>query len=175
MLEDPKYQELKGGYNVPYDVRPAVARLAAGVDVEITWHELWEELHHQGHIGEASYVAVVMLVDLYGGDLKPDWNLFQLAALIEVVRYRSTNPPVPEWLTISYKEAWEKLEKLSLSTLSEGVVDHDTRQSALAILALAAGDLKLGAMLMHLDSSLIDEYVETYMGWKTLYAEKTSQ
>jgi hypothetical protein len=58
-LDDRKWKELLGGYKVPYDASHALRRLERGADA---WKELWEELHHQGDLGEASYAAVPKLV-----------------------------------------------------------------------------------------------------------------
>lgn len=60
-LDDPLWPALEGGYGVPYDASLALKALKAGEDV---WHELWEELHHQGDVGVASYAAVAQLVDI---------------------------------------------------------------------------------------------------------------
>ena len=169
MVDEGNYEELKGGYGCKYDVRPAVAKIAANTEADAAWGELWEELHHQGSVGEASYAAIVMLAEIYyGGDFKPDWNLFTLAAVIELERFRKDNPPVPEWLATSYKNAWQKLAELSLRALTDGVNNCFTRRHIIAVLALAAGDLKLGAILLHAD---IDELVEQRMAWTTIYRE----
>lgn len=55
---------MEGGYRLPYDPRPALDRLAT-VDVAAAWAELWQELYHQGDVGEASYAAVPELVRLH--------------------------------------------------------------------------------------------------------------
>ncbi|MEG0881483.1 MAG: hypothetical protein RSH52_09485, partial [Janthinobacterium sp.] len=62
-LDDPLWTTLEGGYRMPYDVAKALKAMQAGDDV---WHELWEELHHQGDVGVASYAAVPQLVHLLG-------------------------------------------------------------------------------------------------------------
>jgi hypothetical protein len=54
-LDDLRWQELHGGYRVPFDASELLRRLEQGQDI---WDELWQELHHQGDVGEASYAAV---------------------------------------------------------------------------------------------------------------------
>jgi hypothetical protein len=169
LLTDPKWPMLAGGYRIPYDPRPALSKLAANVADVSAWDELWNELHHQGSVGEASYAAVTALVDLYSSD-QPDWNLFALSATIEVERHRKINPPLPGWLNDDYKVAWQKLGEFALTTLRKSV-DLETSQSALAVLAVARGNLKLGAMIIHLDSSELDEILEEYLAWNELYDE----
>ena len=174
MLTDPKWEALKGGYRIPYDPRPVFSKLATGSEVPGAWEELWNELHHQGDVGEASYAAVTALVDLYSSGRHPDWNLFALSATIEIERHRKGNPPLPHWLRGDYEEAWQKLAELALTVLRADNVDPDTLQTALAVLAIARGDLKLGAMVNHLDSSLLDEILEQYLDWQQLYGERAS-
>lgn len=153
---------LAGGYRMPYDPRTALSKLAASGADASAWDELWNELHHQGDVGEASYAAVTALVDLYSSDRPPDWNLFALSVTIEIERHRKINPPLPEWLSDDYEVAWQKLGELALTTLRKSV-DWETLQSSLAVLAVARGNLKLGAMIIHLDSSELDEILEQYL------------
>jgi hypothetical protein len=173
ILTDPKWEGLEGGYRLPYDPRPVLSRLASGIEVDHAWDELWSELHHQGDVGEASFAAVTALVDLYSSGRQPDSNLFSLSATVEIERQRKGNPPLPEWLREDYERAWQKLAELALTRLRDGV-DSDTLQSTLAVLAIARGELKLGAMINHLDSSELDEILEHYLGWQELYGERAS-
>jgi hypothetical protein len=50
-LTDKRWQQMRGGYGVPYDASVPLAKLAAG---QAVWDELWNELHHQGDLGEAA-------------------------------------------------------------------------------------------------------------------------
>ncbi len=111
-FEDHHWSQLRGGYKTLYDPRPALRKIASGKEEESAWHELWNQLHHQGDVGEASYVAIPILTDLYHTKLRPDWNLFALAATIEVERHRKTNPPLPEWLRVDYEKAWQQMKAL---------------------------------------------------------------
>jgi hypothetical protein len=168
MLHDLDWKMLKGGYRDPYDPRPAVLRLSNGNDVETAWEELWNELHHQGDVGEASYAAIVILVNVYSDGREVDWNLFALAAAIEVERHRLTNPELPDWLRHDYEQAWAKLGELATDTL-QSRVDSTMLQAALAVTALAQKDLKLGALIIHLDRSELDEVLEQRCSWDKLY------
>lgn len=170
LLTDSKWSTLAGGYRLPYDPRPAIAKLAANVDVASAWEELWDNLHHQGDVGEASYAAVTALIDVYCNDNLPDWNLFALTATIEVQRHRKGNPSLPEWLIDDYESAWRKLDQLALTTVRK-TTDKETLQSTFAVLAIARGNLKLGALIIHLDSSELDEILDNYQAWNELYDE----
>jgi hypothetical protein len=173
LLTDSKWPTLNGGYRMPYDPRPALSKIANRVSVADAWDELWNELHHQGDVGEASYAAVTALVDLHSDDPSPDWNLFALCATIEVERHRQGNPSLPEWLHDDYRTAWQRLGELALNTLRHNI-DSETLQSSMTVVAIARGDLKLGAMINWLDSSELEEFLEEHMSWKELYNERAS-
>jgi hypothetical protein len=66
-LTDPIWHELEGGYRVPYDASKALARMERGKSV---WDEFWNELHHQGDVGVASYAAIPQLVRSNGRSSK---------------------------------------------------------------------------------------------------------
>jgi hypothetical protein len=55
---DERWIELKGGYRTRFDPRPALSQIRDGVRSDEAWTALWEDLHHQGVVGEASYAAV---------------------------------------------------------------------------------------------------------------------
>lgn len=145
-LNDSRWSELKGGYRVPYDPRGALRRLAKGEDVT-AWKELWEELHHQGDVGEASYAALPEIVRLHRQRGAADWNTYALAATIEIARRHRRNPPIPAWLQREYRAAWTELESLALkefptasrSELVDGII---------AVLALTKDRLSLAGLVM---------------------------
>lgn len=163
-LDSPRWRTLPGGYRVPYDASIALRRMERGA---VVWDELWENLHHQGDVGEASYAAIPQLVRI-STTFASDWNLYALAATIEVERHRSTNPALPEWLETSYGAAWEQLVALALRDLA-GSPDPLLLKSALSVVALARGDLKLGAILVYMGDSEIAEYADHHLTWSTLY------
>ena len=67
------WDRLEGGYRTPYDPRPAFAAITTGAGD-------WEELHHQGDVGVASYAAVTLIADHVEQAAAADWNPFMLAA-----------------------------------------------------------------------------------------------
>jgi hypothetical protein len=99
-LTDPIWHQLEGGYRIPYDASKALARMEGG---ETVWNELWNELHHQGDVGVASYAVIPQLVRISEARRGIDWNLYALAATIEIERLRKNNPPLPDWLAPSTK------------------------------------------------------------------------
>ena len=167
-LDDPRWGQLEGGYRVPYDPRAALRRLEERDDHREVWAELWNELHHQGDVGSASYAAVPQLVALHRRSRKLDWNLYALASTVEVERHRKSNPPIPDWLLSDYQAAWLTLVELALDEL-KAPIDATTLQCVLAVLALGKGDLKLGAFLSDLDRSELDELLDDQLSWRELY------
>lgn len=164
-LTDLRWKALKGGYKVPYDASAPLARLEAGDDV---WEELWQELHHQGDVGEASYASVPHLVRICAALPSRDWNVYALVSTIEVERHRKSNPPLPEWIRADYERALKDLLALGLEDLGR-VKDALTIRSILGAVAVAKGALKLGAWIAFADESEIDELLDDRQAWSELY------
>jgi len=168
--DDPRWASALGGYRLPYDSRPALKRLCAnGADSE-AWEELWNELHHQGDIGEASYLALAALARIRRSRPLAANHLYGLAATIEVERHRQSNPPVPDWLREDYRAAREELVGFALEELKIGS-DGGTLQQALALVALGRGLVKLGAMISHQGDGTLEEYLDEHLAWAELYRD----
>jgi len=153
-FDDPRWTQLKGGYRTFYDPRPALKQLEAGTDTEEAWHRLWEELHHQGDVGEASYAAVPHLVRIYRERGVPDWNTYSIVGTIELARGedilpsqgKRKNPEVPAWLSDGYFQAIRNLFEIGLKELPT-VRDPDTVRGILSIMALHKGARTYGRLL----------------------------
>lgn len=167
-LEDDKWKELQGGYRCRYDASVPLRSLQSGIDV---WDELWNELHHQGDVGLASYAAIPHLVRIASGAAHRDWNFYGLVATIEVERHRKENPALPSWLEADYHDALTRAAGLGLNDMA-AAQDSSTTQAILSILALAKGELRLGAMLAGLDGSELAEWLEDHLTWSELYEER---
>jgi hypothetical protein len=61
------------------------------------------------------------------------------------------------------------LAKLALADLADKP-DELTLRSALSVVALSRGDIKLGALLNHAETDEIAAYVEDKLAWSSLYA-----
>jgi hypothetical protein len=167
-LGDPRWSELHGGYKQPYDPSVALNRLASGED---TWDELWENLHHQGDVGESSYATVPHLVRIASDSDSRDWQVYALLSTIEIERHRKSNPPIPDWLAAGYSAAWNRLLQLAIEDIQH-VDDGLSVRSILGAIALAKNQLKLGALLSDVDDSEIDEILEKSHEWSTCYLHK---
>jgi hypothetical protein len=160
-LNDPRWRSLTGGYKKPYDASMTLERLERGENV---WSELWEELHHQGDVGTASYAAVPHIVRIAISQRRRDWNSYAFVATVEVERLRGSNPDIPEWTKQSYTQAIQDLASLALVEL-ESTNDDLLVRSALGLVALARGSTKLGMLISIADSSEIDEILEGMYGF----------
>src|ERR1700730_5544899 len=97
-LDDNRWDGLTGLYKSPFDPRPLLAKLETESDTAMVWDELWEELHHQGDVGDASYAAVPHIVRIYRQREVVDWTTSAIVAIIDLARTKGKNPAVPEWL-----------------------------------------------------------------------------
>jgi hypothetical protein len=137
-LEDKRWQNLAGGYRTVFDPRPLLSKLEAGDDSKATWRELWDELHHQGDVGEASYAAVPHLVRICRQRGVIDWNTYAIVSVIELARGNGSNPEVPEWLREDYHQAIRELAEMGAAEVLQAT-DADKVRAILSVLALAAG------------------------------------
>jgi hypothetical protein len=155
-LGDKRWDDLKGGYRIEFDPRPLLQRLESGGDDEAVWHELWEELHHQGDVGEASYAAVPHLVRIHRARNMSDWNTYAMVATIELARTERGNPGLPKWLEPAYFDAIDDLAALGLGTL-ERTKDRDVVRGILSVLAISKGARVYGKMLLeYSEDELLD-------------------
>ena len=133
--DDKRWTELKGRYRVPFDPRQLLRRLESGTDIQRCWQELWQELYHQGDVGEASYAAIPHLVRIYQNRGKIDWNTYAIVTSIELARNVGKNPDVPLWLRQGYEDAINSLAITGLGELPHAN-EKETIRSILAVIAI---------------------------------------
>lgn len=155
-FEDRRWEKLLGGYRTPFDPRSSLQNLESNVHVKEAWHELWEELHHQGDVGEASYAAVPHIVRIHRKRGLDDWNTYALVAVIELARGKGKNPEVPKWLREEYFGAIQELAKLGSVEVLRAENPEDIR-AILSVLAIAK-DARTHArfLLEYSDQELIE-------------------
>lgn len=169
-LDDPKWKSLHGGYRVAYDASAALRTIEEGIAVEAAWEELWNELHHQGDVDEASYAAVPQIIRILRtkSQSSVDWNPYALISTIEVERHRKGSPPLPAWLVNDYHDAWTELIDVAVRDLKNTMSPLAIR-SILGALALGKQQVKLGAFIGNSDESEIDEFLKDRDDWSNLY------
>ena len=137
-LDDERWNHLTGGYKARFDPRPSLQKLETQQDTASAWEELWEELHHQGDVGDASYAAVPELVRIHRDGRESDWNLYAIVATIELARTESQNPEVPDWLRDNYFRSIQELARMG----SEHIFSADepeTKRAILSVIAISKG------------------------------------
>ena len=123
--------------------------------------ELWDNLHHQGDVGLASYLAVPQLGRLAEVKQLFYWKLIGLCAVIEAQRHSGSNPELPAELKGYYTEGLTALRDLVLLNL-KNELDADSLRMAFAMLALCDGKVKLGRTLIACDDDVADELLDQY-------------
>lgn len=164
-LEDPKWSSFEGGYRIPYDASIPLLRLekaSSAEEINSLYAELWQELHHQGDVGLASYFAVPHLIRIAKEKRLLDYNMFGLIATIEIER-RSDNPELPEEYRELYLDSIRKgipeLVKLCL----EDNWDLTLSSAILSALAVSKGQIELGQVITKMeDMDLAREFLENY-------------
>jgi hypothetical protein len=133
-LDDPRWQQLCGGYKVPFDPRPLLIQLERDPSAK-NWGLLTEELFHQGDVGDASYAAVPQIVRIALTRFPLDANALTLVTVIEMARWSQGNPPIPHWLTDEYESAIERLAGEALNQFAQ-LEDVDAVRGAIGIIAV---------------------------------------
>jgi len=160
-LDDNRWNELKGGYRIPFDPRPFLARFEAGEVTNDDWYQFWGELYHQGDVGEASYGAVPHLVRIYRQRGQIDYNTYGLVATIELARAQGKNPEVPDWQRQSYFAAIQELALLGLSEIERAKDPEDIR-GILSILAIWKGARTYGRFVIDYSEEELLELEDTF-------------
>lgn len=156
--------ELRGGYGQVVDPRPIVARLAAPDTRELGWELVWNDLHHQGDVGGASYAAVVLMARLASSGVDLGWQFLAFVATVERCRFGKGNEEMPDWLASAYSDAWRTAFESAVRVLEAGSDDLAMR-CALSVLAMATRQYKLGVLLLEMDVHEVDDWLETRLAW----------
>ncbi|RJF80475.1 hypothetical protein D3874_25410 [Oleomonas cavernae] len=160
-LESPIWETLEGGYRVVYDPRPALLALERGENVAAAWDELWNELHHQGDVGEASYAAVPHLVRIYAAGGAARYDTYAIVEVVEECRLAGNNPPLPDYLREPYEAAWRQLAELALRDLP--LTDKlEIVSCILAVMAMSKGLSGLARIAAKFDESEREEMIRLY-------------
>jgi|SRR5580658_1281558 hypothetical protein len=155
-FNDDRWANLKGGRRTRCDPRQLLVKLETASAAEGIWSELWDELHHQGDVDEASYASVPHLVRIYRKRGVVDWNTYAMVAIIELARGQGGNPDVPNWMKESYFQALNELGETALKELPVAQNQEEVR-AILSILAIQKGARTHGRILLeYSEAELLD-------------------
>lgn len=163
-LDDNLWKKLQGGYKTIYDASIPLRQLEGTEDkekIKEVFDELWNELHHQGDVGLASYLALPQLVRLGKSKGLFDWNLLGLCSVIEQQRQLADNPPLPAEFREYYESGLKELKQFVLANI-DSEKDKTTFRIALSALATSSGNIKLGKAIMELDDDVMNEFLEQF-------------
>jgi hypothetical protein len=163
-LDDEKWKELEGGYRTEYDVSIPLKNLEETDDKETIkkiLNELWGELHHQGDVGLASYLAVPQLAKIGKNKGLFDSSLLALCAVIEQQRQLGDNPSLPSEYHGYYENGLMELKQFIISKIGLER-DEETLRIALSALATCSGQVKLGKAIIELEGDVMDEFLEQF-------------
>jgi hypothetical protein len=163
-LDDPIWSKLEGGYRIPYDVSVPLKQLISTDDSKIIsdiFAELWDNLHHQGDVGLASYLAIPQLVAICIDRKSLDPNFVGLCVTIENRRQEENNPKLPEEYQYLYLNALNNLESYLLSNY-KSITNETTLRLTLALFATLNGQANLGKAIENLDEDTLNEFLEQF-------------
>jgi hypothetical protein len=156
-LDDNRWNNLAGGYRMKCDPRPLLAELESEQNRDTAWHELWEELHHQGDVGEASYASVPHLVRIHRKSGRADWNTYAIVAIIELARGKGNNPEVPKWLEEDYLRAIQELAEIGAGEIWR-TEEPEAVRAILGVIAIAKGLRTHGRFLVEYSEDELLEF-----------------
>ena len=155
-FDDERWNRLIGLYKIPFDPRPSLRKLESQQDVAATWEELWDELHHQGDVGDVSYATVPELVRIHRKGGAADWNLYAMVAIIELARTEPKNPELPDWLREDYLRSIQELAQMGTNDIWSAE-DADAKRAILSVIAIARGLRTHGKFLVaYSEDELLD-------------------
>ena len=164
-LSHPIWQEAEGGYRVPYDASVPLKELERTTEplvIRRIWKELWNELHHQGDVGLASYLALSQLVRIGRAKGLFDWNLVGLCCVIEQQRHLGKNPELPVEFQRYYEAGLNALKEFVQEHIRSDL-DDPTFIASLSALATCSGRVKLGKAILDLeDPGTLEEFLDQF-------------
>ncbi|MBL7829456.1 MAG: hypothetical protein JNK41_00400 [Saprospiraceae bacterium] len=163
-MENNIWAILNGGYKIPFDASIPLKQLFLTNDnrlIESIFTELWDNLHHQGNLGLASYFSVPHLVKICIDKKSLDWNYIGLCLVIEICRPLNNNPLLPIELEKSYFNALNELEDYLLTNF-KNIKEKTTFRLTLSLFAILNGQRDLGNAIQQLDEDVIQEFLSSF-------------
>ncbi len=137
-LDNRIWASLEGGYKIPYNASRPLRKLrdsAQKDQFEIIFSELWDNLHHQGDVGLASYLAIPQIISICVDKKSLDWNFIGLCVLIENCRIKEHNPELPREYQDIYFDSLSQFERYLLLNF-KNIADRNALRLTLALFAI---------------------------------------
>jgi hypothetical protein len=164
-LNDNRWKEFDGGYRMPYDASIPLKRLeesTSAEEIDSVFAELWDELHHQGDVGLASYFSIPHIIRIAKEKKLFNYNVFGLVTTIEIERHKD-NPKLPE----EFEESYLHSIQIELPELIKEVMidkwDVTLASTVLSALAVSKGHIEMADAISKMeDKDLVKEFLESY-------------
>jgi hypothetical protein len=164
-LDDLRWKTYRSGYNRgAFDTVSLIRELQRSGFSEAFWERAWDDLHHQGDVGEASYAIIPYMVEYQSSLSQLDEQLFHFATVVELARPENGNPPVPAEIELSYELALRKLPVLGAEKMRRGCTPHVVMGIA-SVTALAAGQRLLARAYLDFGRDAAVAFIETEYGY----------
>jgi hypothetical protein len=163
-LDNPIWNTLTGGYKDRYNASLPLKKLAAASrqsDFEPILDDMWVNLHHQGDVGTASYLAIPQLVSICISKKSLHWKFIGLCVMIENCRLDKHNPEIPKEFEDEYFNALTILESYLLQNI-KSITDQTSLRLSLALFATVNGQPGLGKAIEIMDDDLLAEFLENH-------------
>jgi hypothetical protein len=129
------------------------------------WEVVWDELHHQGDVGEATYARIPYLVDYQSRQRELDEQLFHFCVVVDLAQPENNNPAIPAEIEFSYAKALRQLPIIGVDLLKRGCEEHIV-MGVTAATALAAGHRMLARAYLEFGRTDALEYLQDLNGFE---------
>ena len=163
-LDHEIWKTLMAAYKTPYDASIPLKQLRSSTNIEVIdsiFTELWDELHHQGDVGLASYLSVPQLIFIYIEKKSLDYNFIGLCVCIELCRIEDRNPKLPEEYRDYYFNALKTFETYLLQHFKE-IKNVESIRLSLAFFAIMKEQHSLAKAIQNLDEDVLEEFLGMY-------------
>jgi hypothetical protein len=164
-LNDERWKEFEGGYRMPYDASVALKKLEAAEskeEIDEIFKELWNELHHQGDVGLASYFSLPHIIRISKEKKLVDYNVFGFIAVIETERH-DNNPKLPPEFEEEYLQAIREGVPDLVKIIIQDSWDATLSSTVMAALAAIKGHIEMAKAILKMeDADIINEFLENY-------------
>lgn len=164
-LADPIWEKIDYGYDEYNSKLVEWLNTIQSEPVEAShWDFLWEELHHQNDVWEASYAVIPYLLEYSKKFNDFTWHIFGFASVVELARLDIENPAIPSAFKELYFNALQELATLAL-TLPKWNEEQTPVMSS--IIALSKGQRVFARAYLELSSRKTAlRYLDEETGWE---------
>ena len=160
-LDDLRNRKLLGGYRAPCDVVTIIKNVLAEPYDRAAWDTFWQELYHQGDIGEASLSAIPILANKLIEESYDGADLWAYVGSIQIAKGQRDNPDIPEWLSKDYLSAMKQLMEYAHLRIPN-TTNAETLRYMFGFILWMKNEKTFGQALIELTPDVIEEALENY-------------